>query len=281
MQSLKKIGIAALSQDNEDAKKMRMMLRSLLKCKKLKTLNISENYLTPACFHVLRDVFLKANTVKYFKFYLASSDRLFNEMFLELQRFNEELIRRGSDLALKQYVLSKGNKMDFRKEIKQECPVVYIGENRQLADIVFQIERARRNVDTVRIVVFSQARLGESKEFALYINDFLKECSNLEQLFIIRTNLGGLMRNSKNVNLFRDLKSTSLKYVNLTCCDLKNPLLERVVLALRPLNTIERLICLDNLELDLQAMQSLFRVKKIKVNVKVDDYICEFPKVHV
>jgi hypothetical protein len=74
--------------------------------------------MTPACFHVLRDVFLKSNTVKYFKFYLASSDRLFNEMFLELQRFNEEVIRRGQDIVLKQYVLSKGNKMDFRKEIK-------------------------------------------------------------------------------------------------------------------------------------------------------------------
>jgi hypothetical protein len=39
-------------------------------------------------------------------------------MFLELQRFNEELIRRGSEIILKHYVLSKGNKMDFRKEIK-------------------------------------------------------------------------------------------------------------------------------------------------------------------
>ena len=62
----------------------RMLLRSIMKCRKLKFLNISENYLNPACFHVLRDVFLRANTIKYFKFYLASSDRLFNEMFLEL-----------------------------------------------------------------------------------------------------------------------------------------------------------------------------------------------------
>ena len=59
------------------------------------------------------------------------------------------------------------------------------------------------------------------------------------------------MRNSKNVNVFRDLKSSSLKYVNLTSCDLKNPLLERIVLALRPLHTIEKLIAIDNLELDL------------------------------
>lgn len=89
------------------------------------------------------------------------------------------------------------------------------------------------------------------------------------------------MRNSKNINLFRDLKSTSLKYVNLTCCDLKNPLLERIVLALRPLNSIEKLIAVDNLELDLSAMNSLFRVRKIKINVKVDDYILEFPKVNI
>ncbi len=126
-----------MSQDNEDAKKLRMLLRSIQKCKKLKTLNVSENYMTPACFHVMRDVFLRTNTVKYFKFYLASSDRLFNEMFLELQRFNEELIRRGNELVLKQYVLSKSNKMDFRKDIKSDSFVVYIGENRQLTDIVF------------------------------------------------------------------------------------------------------------------------------------------------
>ena len=65
------------------------------------------------------------------------------------------------------------------------------------------------------------------------MNDFLKECVSLESLFICRTNLGGLMRNSKNVNLFRELRSTSLKYVNLTSCDLRNSLLERVILALR------------------------------------------------
>jgi hypothetical protein len=75
------------------------------------------------------------------------------------------------------------------------------------------------------------------------------------------------MRNSKNVNVFRDLKSTSLKYVNLTCCDLKNPLLEKIVLALRALNTIEKCIVVDNLELDLQSMSGLFRVKKVKVNI--------------
>ena len=98
---------------------------------------------------------------------------------------------------------------------------------------------------------------------------------------IVRTNLGGLMRNSKNVNVFRDLKTTALKYINLTCCDLKNMLLERIVLAIRPLQTIEKLICIENLELDLSAMNSLFRVKKVKVNIKVDENIIEFPKVHI
>ena len=84
LKNLKTLSIAALSADNEDAKKMRMLLRAVLKCKKLKTLNISENYLTPACFHVLRDVFVRSTSIRNFKFYLASSDRLFNEMFLEL-----------------------------------------------------------------------------------------------------------------------------------------------------------------------------------------------------
>ena len=54
----------------------------------------------------------------------------------------------------------------------------------------------------------------------------------------LRTNLGGLLRNSKNINMFRDLKSTSLAYVNVTACDLKNNLVEKIVLALRPLKTI-------------------------------------------
>lgn len=124
----------------------------------------------------------------------------------------------------------------------------------------------------MRTMVISQARIGESKEFALYLNDFFKECPNLEQLFICKTNLGGLMRNSKNVNVFRDLKSTSLKYVNLTCCDLKNPLLEKIVLALRALNTIEKCIVVENLELDLQSMSGLFRVKKVKVNINSDEF---------
>lgn len=85
------------------------------------------------------------------------------------------------------------------------------------------------------------------------------------------------MRNCKNVNVFRDLKSTALKYINLTCCDLKNPLLERIVLAVRPLRSIDKMVVTDNLELDLNAMNGQFRVKKIKVNIKPDDNLILFP----
>jgi hypothetical protein len=53
------------------------------------------------------------------------------------------------------------------------------------------------------------------------------------------------------------------------------------VLALRPLPTIEKLIVNDNLELDLAAMNSLFRVKKVKVVIKCDENVIEFPKVHI
>ena len=55
---------------------------------------------------------------------------------------------------------------------------------------------------------------------------------------IIRTNLGGLMHNSKNINMFRDLKSTALVYVNLSSCDLKNSLVEKIVLAFKPLKSM-------------------------------------------
>ena len=54
----------------------------------------------------------------------------------------------------------------------------------------------------------------------------------------MKTNLGGLMRNSKNVNMFRDLKTTKLQHVNLTCTDIKNSVVEKIVLALKPLKTI-------------------------------------------
>ena len=119
--------------------------------------------------------------------------------------------------------------------------------------------------------------MGECKEFALYINEFLKECVSLETLMMLRTNLGGLLRCSKNVNVFRDLKSTQLSYVNLTACDLKNPILEKIVLALRPLRTMEKLIVADNLELDLKALESVFRVKRIKVNFE-EDMTVTFPQ---
>ena len=115
--TIKTLHVAALSQDHEDAKKMRCLIRALKKNSRIKYLNISENFLTPACFHVLRDVFLKGTNIKTLKFYLASSDRLFNEMFLEMQRFYEDLIRKGAALALKTLIVSKNNAMDFKKEI--------------------------------------------------------------------------------------------------------------------------------------------------------------------
>lgn len=109
---------------------MKMLLRSVKKNTKIKALNISENYLTSACFHVLKDIFLKNRTIKTLKFYLASSDRLFNEMFIELQRFFEEIIRKGTTLALRYIIVSKGNKLKFKKEIAEEKSVLYIGEGR-------------------------------------------------------------------------------------------------------------------------------------------------------
>jgi len=267
--TIKQLHIAALSQDNEDAKKMRCLIRALKKNPRVKFLNISENFLTPACFHTLRDVFLRANRIKTLKFYLASSDRLFNEMFLEMQRFYEDIIRKGASLALKTLIVSKGNAMDFKAQIQTESTVLYIGEGRQLADIVFHVERSKLFIENIKSVVI-RGRMGESKEFALYMNDFLKECCNLETLMILKTNLGGVMRNSKNVNMLRDLKSTKLRHVNLTQCDLKNALLERIVLALRPLKTIERLIVAENYELDLPSLASQFKAKKVKVVFEED-----------
>ena len=59
------------------------------------------------------------------------------------------------------------------------------------------------------------------------------------------------MKNSKNVNVFRDLKNTKLQYVNLTCTDLKNTLVEKIVLALKPLRTMQKLNIADNPEIEL------------------------------
>jgi len=72
---------------------------------------------------------------------------------------------------------------------------------------VFHVEKAKRWVENVKTVVF-RGRMGESKEFALYLNEFLKECVSLETLMMLRTNLGGLLKCSKNVNVLRDLKTT-------------------------------------------------------------------------
>ena len=94
---------------------------------------------------------------------------------------------------------------------------------------------------------------------------------------IIRTNLGGLLRNSKHLNMFRDLKNTSLAYVNLTNCDLKNMLVERIVLALRPLKSIQKLVLAENFELEMEALEQLFNSKKIKVAFEEDYSIITFP----
>jgi hypothetical protein len=86
-------------------------------------------------------------------------------------------------------------------------------------------------------VVF-RGRLGATKEFAFFLNEFFKDCLNLESIMFVNTNLGDLMRNSKNVNLFRDLKNTKLQYVNLTSTDLKNNLVEKIVLALKQVRSM-------------------------------------------
>ena len=84
-QTIKKLKVAAICQDMEDSKKLKLLLRAIRNNYKLKYINISENFLTGACFHMLKDIFFRGNkNVKTLKFYLSSSDRLFNEMFLEL-----------------------------------------------------------------------------------------------------------------------------------------------------------------------------------------------------
>ena len=128
---------------------MRGLLRAVRYNQKIKTLNISENFLTPACFHILRDVFLRQNKIETLKFYCASSDRLFSEMFLELQRFYEELIRRGSALNLETLIVSKNNPINFQEEIALQSTALFIGEGRQLSDIVFHIEKSKRYVENL------------------------------------------------------------------------------------------------------------------------------------
>ena len=71
----------------EDSRKLKLLLRAVRLNRKLKYLNVSENFLTGACFHMLKDIFFRGNrNIVTLKFYLSSSDRLFNERFLELQR---------------------------------------------------------------------------------------------------------------------------------------------------------------------------------------------------
>jgi hypothetical protein len=140
--------------------------------------------------------------------------------------------------------------MRFKKEIAEEKSVLYIGEGRQLTDIVFLIEKSKRYADQIKSVVF-RGRLGATKDFAFFVNEFLKECVNLESLMFVNTNLGDLMRNSKNVNVFRDLKGTKLQYVNLAQTDLKNNLVERIVLALKPVRTMQKINIAENPEIEL------------------------------
>lgn len=126
-----------------------------------------------------------------------------------MQRFFEEVIRKGQFLSLKNLILSKGNKLKFKKELVEEKSILYIGEGRQLADIVFYVEKSRRYAEAIKSVVF-RGRLGATKEFAFFLNEFFKECLNIESIMFVNTNLGDLMRNSKNINVFRDLKNTKL-----------------------------------------------------------------------
>lgn len=278
--TLKTIHMAAMSEDTEDAKKLKFLLRAVrrnqIRGGRIKFLNVSENYLTSACFHALKEILIKNRNIKTLKFYSQASDRFFNDMFIEMQRFFEEIIRKGQFIALKNIILSKGNKMKFKKEITEEKSVLYIAEGRQLSDIVFFVEKSKRFAEAIKSVVF-RGRLGATKEFAFFLNEFFKDCTNLETIMFVNTNLGDLLRNSKNVNLFRDLKNTKLQYVNLTCTDLKNSLVEKIVLSLKPLRTMQKLNIAENPEVELQALQVLFRLKKIKVNVQ-EDHMITFPE---
>jgi hypothetical protein len=114
-------------------------------------------------------------------------------MFVEMQRFFEEIIRKAPFSGLKSLILSKGNKVRFKKELAQTQPtVLFIKEQCQLADIVFLIERARRQADALTSIVF-RGKLAPTKDFALFLNEFLKECTNLESLHFINTNVGDLL----------------------------------------------------------------------------------------
>ena len=92
---------------------------------------------------------------------------------------------------------------------------MFVGENAQLLDLIFFVEKFKRHQDTITTIIL-RGRIGETKDFAFYMNEFLKDLTNLKALWIMKTNLGGLMRGCKNVNMFRELRTTKLTYVNLT-----------------------------------------------------------------
>ena len=112
--------------------------------------------MTPACFHMLKDVLLRKPQIRHFKMHMASSDRLFNEMFLEIHRFYEDLVRRGPSSALKIIELSKGMPpIKFREELKlkpgtvdNEC--LYIPEGSSLSEVIYRCEMAKRFLSEIK-----------------------------------------------------------------------------------------------------------------------------------
>lgn len=62
-----------MCEDNEDAKKYKLLLRAarrnIVRGGKLKFINVSENFMTGACFHALKDILLKNKNIKTLKFY--------------------------------------------------------------------------------------------------------------------------------------------------------------------------------------------------------------------
>jgi Ran GTPase-activating protein (RanGAP) involved in mRNA processing and transport len=71
--SLKELGLAALSEDQTTAKTFKLLLRAVRRNQarggRIKSVNVSENYMSPACFHALKDVVVKNRNVKTLKFY--------------------------------------------------------------------------------------------------------------------------------------------------------------------------------------------------------------------
>lgn len=116
--SIRILNLASISEDNEDAKKLKFILRAVKRNRgRIKRLNVSENYMSGACFHSLREALLKNRNIKSLKFYSQTSDKFFNDMFLEMTRFFEEIVRKAQFTSLKSLILSKGNKMRFKREL--------------------------------------------------------------------------------------------------------------------------------------------------------------------